>query len=131
MGGGFAGVAAAWHLLALTHPRAVDLDLFDAAGIAGGASGAAAGLLHPFSPKGKVRLAASVLSVSTMTLPVTFLFCQLEGCFLGLWRQAAVYFVLMVITRSTICLCFYGHHCQQWALGHMRGSAAVIWSQQQ
>ncbi len=55
MGGGFAGVAAAWHLLALTSPRPVDVHLFDGAGLAGGASGAAAGLLHPFSPKGKVR----------------------------------------------------------------------------
>ncbi len=70
MGGGFAGVAAAWHLLALTHPRAVGLDLYDAAGIAGGASGAAAGLLHPFSPKGKVRLATFVLCISTITLPL-------------------------------------------------------------
>ena len=48
-------MAAAWHLLALAGPQAVDVDLFDVAGIAGGASGAAAGLLHPFSPKGKVR----------------------------------------------------------------------------
>lgn len=54
VGGGFAGVAAAWHLLALSNPRAIDIDLLDVAGIAGGASGAAAGLLHPFSPKGKV-----------------------------------------------------------------------------
>ncbi|EIE18262.1 FAD dependent oxidoreductase [Coccomyxa subellipsoidea C-169] len=54
VGGGFAGVAAAWHLLALTSPRPVDVHLFDGAGLAGGASGAAAGLLHPFSPKGKL-----------------------------------------------------------------------------
>ena len=54
IGGGFAGVATAWHLLA--HARTpVSVHLFDGAGIAGGASGAAAGLLHPYSPKGKVH----------------------------------------------------------------------------
>ena len=53
IGGGFAGIATAWHLLA--HADApVSVHLFDGAGIAGGASGAAAGLLHPYSPKGKV-----------------------------------------------------------------------------
>ena len=78
MGGGFAGVAAAWHLLALTHPRAVDIDLFDAAGIAGGASGAAAGLLHPFSPKGKVR------PLPCNSTHARNHFCQLGGHYLDL-----------------------------------------------
>ena len=54
IGGGFAGVATAWHLLAHANSP-VSIHLFDGAGIAGGASGAAAGLLHPYSPKGKVR----------------------------------------------------------------------------
>ncbi len=53
IGGGFAGVATAWHLLAHASSP-VSIHLFDGAGIAGGASGAAAGLLHPYSPKGKV-----------------------------------------------------------------------------
>lgn len=53
VGGGFAGVAAAWHLLALSKGP-VAVDLFDVASLAGGASGAAAGLLHPYSPRGKV-----------------------------------------------------------------------------
>lgn len=53
VGGGFAGVATAWHLLAHASSP-VSVHLFDGAGIAGGASGAAAGLLHPYSPKGKV-----------------------------------------------------------------------------
>ena len=53
IGGGFAGVATAWHLLAHAN-RPVRVDLFDGAGIAGGASGTAAGLLHPYSRKGKV-----------------------------------------------------------------------------
>lgn len=35
--------------------RAVVLHLYEAAGIAAGGSGAAAGLLHPYSPRGKVR----------------------------------------------------------------------------
>lgn len=56
VGAGFAGLAACWHLLRLHHDReeAVSVDLYDAVGIAGGASGAAAGLLHPYTPKGKV-----------------------------------------------------------------------------
>ena len=54
IGGGFAGVATAWHLLAHASGP-VSVHLFDGAGIAGGASGAAAGLLHPYSPKGKVK----------------------------------------------------------------------------
>lgn len=56
IGGGFAGVATAWHLLqhaSMACP--VSLHLYDMAGIAGGASQAAAGLLHPFSPRGKVN----------------------------------------------------------------------------
>ena len=53
IGGGFAGVATVWHLLAHASTP-LRVHLFDGAGIAGGASGAAAGLLHPFSPKGKV-----------------------------------------------------------------------------
>ena len=53
IGGGFAGVATAWHLLAHASTP-ISVHLFDGAGIAGGASGAAAGLLHPYSPKGKV-----------------------------------------------------------------------------
>ncbi len=59
IGAGLAGVATAWHLLKAHQqrrdPRPVQLHLFDAWGIASGGSGAAAGLLHPFSPKGKVR----------------------------------------------------------------------------
>jgi hypothetical protein len=38
------------------HPgRPVQLELLDAVGLGGGGSGAAAGLLHPYTPKGKVR----------------------------------------------------------------------------
>jgi glycine/D-amino acid oxidase-like deaminating enzyme len=39
--------------------RAVHVTLVDAVGIGAGGSGAAAGLLHPFSPKGKVGLPTS------------------------------------------------------------------------
>jgi glycine/D-amino acid oxidase-like deaminating enzyme len=55
VGGGFAGVAASWHLLSRaskSHP--VQLELFDAFGLGAGGSGAAAGLLHPFTAKGKL-----------------------------------------------------------------------------
>eukprot|EP00198_Chlamydomonas_reinhardtii_P010373 XP_001699710.1 FAD-dependent oxidoreductase [Chlamydomonas reinhardtii] len=55
VGAGLAGVAAAWQLLKRTpHGRSVHLHLYDAAGIAAGGSGAAAGLLHPYSPRGKL-----------------------------------------------------------------------------
>jgi len=54
IGAGFAGLATSWHLLrrAREEGRAVDLTLIDAAGIAAGASGASAGLLHPLTPRG-------------------------------------------------------------------------------
>lgn len=45
VGAGFLGIACAWHLLQL--PGAT-ITLFDAKGIGAGASGIAAGLLHPF-----------------------------------------------------------------------------------
>ena len=60
IGAGFAGLAVAWHLLAAATPsKPLHVEVFDVHGIAGGASGAAAGLLHPFSPRGKVSIAAS------------------------------------------------------------------------
>ena len=66
IGGGLAGVAVAWHLLsAATRRQPIAVHLYDKAGIAGGASGAAAGLLHPLTPKGKVLrkcLAAALMS---------------------------------------------------------------------
>jgi glycine/D-amino acid oxidase-like deaminating enzyme len=45
IGAGFCGLAAAWHLL---HIQGVKVSIFDAAGIGGGASGVATGLLHPY-----------------------------------------------------------------------------------
>ncbi|KAG2436276.1 hypothetical protein HXX76_006587 [Chlamydomonas incerta] len=55
VGAGLAGLAAAWQLLKRTpRGRPVHLHLYDAAGIAAGGSGAAAGLLHPYSPRGKL-----------------------------------------------------------------------------
>ena len=55
VGGGFAGVAAAFRTLeeANARGRAVELTLIDGAGVGGGASGVAAGLLHPYTPRGK------------------------------------------------------------------------------
>jgi glycine/D-amino acid oxidase-like deaminating enzyme len=46
IGAGFAGLAAAWHLI---HTHNYRVTLFDPAGIGGGPSGMAAGLLHPFA----------------------------------------------------------------------------------
>ena len=55
VGAGFAGIAAAWHLMQQgSQVGPTEVHLWDVAGLAGGASGAAAGLLHPFSPTGKV-----------------------------------------------------------------------------
>ncbi len=53
LGGGLAGVATAWYLLnsspLLNFAGSLQLDLYDPLGIAGGASGIAAGILHPYA----------------------------------------------------------------------------------
>ncbi|KAL4437088.1 hypothetical protein ABPG75_004227 [Micractinium tetrahymenae] len=56
IGGGFAGLAASYHLLAAAGDsgRAMQLTLYDAVGLGAGGSGAAAGLLHPYTPRGKM-----------------------------------------------------------------------------
>jgi glycine/D-amino acid oxidase-like deaminating enzyme len=57
IGGGFSGLSAAWHLLALAPCQVV---IFDSKGVGGGASGVAAGLLHPYvGEEGKRSLLAS------------------------------------------------------------------------
>ncbi|XVF48471.1 hypothetical protein PTKIN_Ptkin03bG0192900 [Pterospermum kingtungense] len=55
LGAGFAGLSVAWHLLKES-PKDLPLhiDLYDEAGIGGGASGVSGGLLHPYSPKVKL-----------------------------------------------------------------------------
>ncbi|XP_062159042.1 uncharacterized protein LOC133866507 [Alnus glutinosa] len=55
LGAGFAGLSVAWHLLQES-PRDLGLriDIYDEVGIGGGASGVSGGLLHPYSPKGKL-----------------------------------------------------------------------------
>lgn len=60
IGGGFAGLAVSWHLLAAAQQQGtpMQLQLFDAVGLGAGGSGAAAGLLHPYTPRGKVRCLA-------------------------------------------------------------------------
>lgn len=45
IGAGLSGLAAAWHLLQV---EGVTVTLYDAKGVGGGASGAAAGLMHPY-----------------------------------------------------------------------------------
>lgn len=45
VGAGFAGISAAWHLC---ESQKAEVVVFDAIGLGGGASGIAAGLLHPF-----------------------------------------------------------------------------------
>ncbi|CAH2078698.1 unnamed protein product [Thlaspi arvense] len=55
LGAGFAGISVAWHLLN-DSPKDLRLsvDVYDEIGIGGGASGVSGGLLHPYSPKGKL-----------------------------------------------------------------------------
>lgn len=48
IGAGFCGLATTWHLLNSSIPLS-EIVLFDRTGIGGGASGIAAGLLHPYS----------------------------------------------------------------------------------
>lgn len=48
VGAGFSGLATAWHLLNSSSKK-ISVVIFDSIGIGGGASGIAAGLLHPFS----------------------------------------------------------------------------------
>ncbi|XP_042473494.1 uncharacterized protein LOC122055882 [Zingiber officinale] len=55
LGAGFAGISVAWHLLKQGSKEArLCIDIYDDAGIGGGASGASGGLLHPYSPKAKL-----------------------------------------------------------------------------
>lgn len=50
IGAGFAGLASAWHLLQHQSPKIpIHVTVFDPSGIGGGASGIAAGLVHPFA----------------------------------------------------------------------------------
>lgn len=49
IGAGFSGLATAWHLTSSPLFQFSELTLFDAKGIGGGASGIAAGLLHPYA----------------------------------------------------------------------------------
>src|SRR4051794_38558010 len=50
IGAGFAGLAAAWTLLhSKIHSQKVQVTLFDEVGIGAGASGVAAGLMHPYT----------------------------------------------------------------------------------
>ncbi len=57
IGAGFSGLSVAWHLLSLAPCQVV---IFDSKGVGGGASGVAAGLLHPYvGEEGKRSLLAS------------------------------------------------------------------------
>lgn len=49
LGAGFSGLATAWNLLQLqSSTQRIEITLFDPKGIGGGASGVAAGLMHPY-----------------------------------------------------------------------------------
>lgn len=55
VGAGLAGLATTWHLLQrATAQQRIHVDVYDSVGIAAGGSGAAAGLLHPLTPRGKL-----------------------------------------------------------------------------
>ncbi|KAF6266139.1 hypothetical protein COO60DRAFT_644965 [Scenedesmus sp. NREL 46B-D3] len=69
VGAGLAGLATAYHLLKQSSPgNAVHVTVVDAVGIGAGGSGAAAGLLHPFSPKGKLLWKAHEAMASALQL---------------------------------------------------------------
>ena len=53
--------------------RPVEVHLYDMHGICAGASGAAAGLLHPVNPKGKVRSCQQALVPMLTTMLTTFM----------------------------------------------------------
>ena len=53
VGGGFAGTSVAYHALERAR-EAVAVTVIDRVGIAGGASGVAAGLVHPYTARGRV-----------------------------------------------------------------------------
>lgn len=50
------------------HQGPISVVLYDAYGIGSGASGAAAGILHPCSPKGKVILISSICVVCVQSM---------------------------------------------------------------
>ncbi|KAI0511288.1 hypothetical protein KFK09_011913 [Dendrobium nobile] len=55
LGAGFAGLSVAWHLLQHSSKESsMSIDIYDESGLGGGASGVSGGLLHPYSPKGKL-----------------------------------------------------------------------------
>ncbi|XP_020587150.1 uncharacterized protein LOC110029269 [Phalaenopsis equestris] len=55
LGAGFAGLSVAWHLLQHSSKESgMSIDIYDESGLGGGASGISGGLLHPYSPKGKL-----------------------------------------------------------------------------
>ncbi|GLJ43028.1 hypothetical protein SUGI_0892990 [Cryptomeria japonica] len=55
LGAGFAGISVAWHLLQhCSKTSLMWIDIYDEIGLGGAASGVSGGLLHPYSPKGKL-----------------------------------------------------------------------------
>lgn len=56
LGQGCAGLASAYHLLQIHHgnKKTIHIDMYDAFGIGSGATGVAAGLIHPFGVSGKL-----------------------------------------------------------------------------
>lgn len=70
VGAGLAGLATAWHLLS-TAPQSTEvyLTIFDEKGVGGGASGIAAGLLHPYTgAHAKKTPQAELLMAETLRL---------------------------------------------------------------
>ncbi|KAK9842126.1 hypothetical protein WJX84_004137 [Apatococcus fuscideae] len=93
VGAGFAGAAAAWHLMEQSSRLGpTEIHLYDVAGLAGGASGAAAGLLHPFSPTGKVLWKGEeAMQAALQLVAAAEAAASRAGCQdLFVWRQSMV-----------------------------------------
>ncbi|GMH37023.1 hypothetical protein BSKO_04896 [Bryopsis sp. KO-2023] len=94
IGAGLGGLAVTYHLLAMGRRMGepTSVNLYDAHGIGAGASGAAAGILHPCSPKGKVTWnGVPAMAAALKLIHAAELAAQRKGCELPIcWRNGVI-----------------------------------------